>query len=331
MPPKRRPMLSSAWWNGLNRNGSRAGSMPTPESATWIRTRMPRSPAASPDASPSGPRWMWTPPVAVNLIALATRLATIWRIRVLSPRIISGTSGEQVETSSMPLTKASGAKKASISRTSAARCSGRRSSTTLPASSLEKSSTSLTRCISTSALCRCTSSRLARRASARAGWRSISVAPIMPCRGVRISWLTWVMKRALAAVAACAASRANSSARRNSLSQRVPSAAQTATNTADRLIDIAICSAGSAVSSENGPIEPGPRWYSRAAWATKRTESTAPITTLPAIIAPRAGTPSHHSAGERMPSWNRVISATIVNRSEARMSIARPQRPLLPA
>ena len=82
----------------------------------------------------------------------------------------------------------------------------------------------------------------------------------MPCRGVRISWLTWVTKRALAAVAACAASRANSSARRSSLLQCEPSAAHSATNTADRLIDIAICSAGSAVSSEIGPIEPGPRW-----------------------------------------------------------------------
>ena len=202
---------------------------------------------------------MWTPPVGVNLIALATRLATIWRIRVLSPRISSGTSGEQVETSSIPLTKASGAKNASTSRTSPERCSGRRSSTTLPASSLEKSSTSLTRSISTSALCRCTSARLARRASGRVGWRSISVAPIIPCRGVRISWLTWVTKRALAAVAACAASRANSSARRSWLLQCEPSAAHSATNTADRLIDIAICSAGSAVSSEIGPIEPGPR------------------------------------------------------------------------
>ena len=41
------------------------------------------------------------------------------------------------------------------------------------------------------------------------------------------------------------------------------------------------------------------------------------------MSAPIAGTPSHQSAGERIPSWNRVMKATIANRSTPMMSIAR--------
>jgi hypothetical protein len=189
---------------------------------------------------------------------------------------------------------------------------------------LEKSSTSLTRSISTSALCRCTSARLARRASGRVGRRSISVAPIIPWSGVRISWLTWVTKRALAAVAANAASRASSSARRSSLLQWEPSAANRETNTADRLIDMAQLQRRVGGEQRDRADRARPQAIEQRGLRHEQDRKHGARASIrPAMSAPIVGTPSHQSAGEWIPSWNSVTKAIIANRSTPMMSIAR--------
>ena len=87
--------------------------------------------------------WMWTPPVAVNLTAFDTRLATTCLIRVVSPNNLIGTSAAQLDVSSRPLLNAWTANCSLISATSARRSRTPTLSVILPASSLEKSRTAL--------------------------------------------------------------------------------------------------------------------------------------------------------------------------------------------
>ncbi len=202
---------------------------------------------------------MWTPPVGVNLIALATRLATIWRIRVLSPRISSGTSGEQVETSSIPLTKAAG-------REERLDLADQRRQVQRPAFEHDLAGVELGEVedvvdqvhqhvgalplhVGQAGAPRLGKGRLAQHLGGadHSLQRDADLVAHLGHEaglgsGRRLRRLARELERPAQLVLQCE-----------------PSAAHSETNTADRLIDIAICSAGSAVSSEIGPIEPGPR------------------------------------------------------------------------
>ncbi len=142
VPPKRRAIESSPWRKGLNSCWICGALMPIPLSRIVKRTCTRSGSADSSAASTS------TSPVAVNLTALPARLISTCSRRVASPSSRFGTSGARRITTSSGLFCVIG-----ISRL-ATRCSMSSSensvwsSVSLPASILEKSSTSLTMCSS---------------------------------------------------------------------------------------------------------------------------------------------------------------------------------------
>ena len=139
VPPKRRVVEASACVKGVNRRASTSGLMPMPVSRTTNCTSMrPSSRGAHSTVS-------CTPPRSVNLTALPSRLTRICRMRVMSPRSRCGTSVSAWMISSSGLLWVSGAIIWPNSRSSSAIWKGTSSSTTSPASILDRSSTSLIR------------------------------------------------------------------------------------------------------------------------------------------------------------------------------------------
>ena len=101
VPPKRRVTEASACENASNTSVCSADGMPIPVSRTRM-SRVRRLPCTAPLSDTS----THTSPCSVNLIALPTRLVTIWRRRTGSPTSASGTSGEMQAISSSCFSKA---------------------------------------------------------------------------------------------------------------------------------------------------------------------------------------------------------------------------------
>ncbi len=167
-----------------------------------------------------------TRPASVNFSALSSRFTSTWRSRMGSPTRPSGTS--------------SGTRKAKPRPFSSARCTNmvcrvdrrlrRRntwlSSSTMPASILEKSRMSLMSASSDSAEF-CAASRYSRCSSSSGVSSARSSMPSTPFMGVRISWLMEAKNSLLALSAASAASlatRSSRSMRRVSVTSRTYSA-----------------------------------------------------------------------------------------------------------
>ena len=138
-------------------------------------------------------------------MALPTRLSSTCRSRPASPTRASGTSGCTWQTSSSPFLWARTARARSVSPTAARREKSAGSSSSLPASILEKSSRSLMMPSRLSAA-DLTVFRHCRWSSVRGVSRASSVMPRMAFMGVRISWLTLARNSSLARFAASAAS-----------------------------------------------------------------------------------------------------------------------------
>ena len=123
-------------------------------------------------------------------------------------------------TNSMPLAAACAATMRHVLLTSACASKSIFSSVTLPASILEKSSTSSTRpSITREELRSVCSMSACSRVSAVS--RSRSAMPMMALSGVRISWLTTEMKRRLATLAASARASASCSRRTSARTYRL--------------------------------------------------------------------------------------------------------------
>ena len=138
-------------------------------------------------------------------MALPTRLSNTWRSRPASPTRPSGTSDGTWQTSSSPFRWARTARARRVSPTAARRWKSATSSSSLPASILEKSSRSLIMPSRLSAA-DLTVFRYCRWSSVRGVSRARSVMPRMAFMGVRISWLTLARNSSLARFAASARS-----------------------------------------------------------------------------------------------------------------------------
>ena len=163
--------------------------------------------AASPPDGPSRQTSRSTSPRSVNLMALPTRLTTIWRSRPRSPQTSSGTWGRMRQVSSRPFSWARTASDFIVSPRLSTRSKVLRSSCSLSASILEKSRMSL---ISRSkdSLDSATTFKKSRCRGARLPCSTSSVMPMMAFMGVRISWLILARNALLARLAASAASLA---------------------------------------------------------------------------------------------------------------------------
>ena len=147
-------------------------------------------------------------PMSVNLMALPTRLCSIWRRRAASPTTMQGEGSCTSRRRGKPFSAAVTASSDTTSSTTACRSNGAWSIASLPASMREKSSTSLmmpSRCSperSISARC----SRDSFRTPGRGGsfWPTNRARPRMPCSGVRISWLMVARNWSLTALWRCA-------------------------------------------------------------------------------------------------------------------------------
>ena len=128
-----RPAPPSACSNSRKMRACCSGAMPMPVSRTWN--------TISPGAAP-GSTMTLTPPASVNLMALPARLSSTWRSRVGSPMTRSGNRSSTSDAISRPLAWARGPNSSTISSTSGSSANGRGSSSSLPASILEKSRTS---------------------------------------------------------------------------------------------------------------------------------------------------------------------------------------------
>ncbi len=124
------PTPPSACSNSWKMRACCSGAMPMPVSRTSNTISSGRPPAST--MTP-------TPPVSVNLMALPARLSSTWRSRVASPMTRSGSRSSTSEAISRPLAWARGASSSTTSSTSAASENGCGSSSSLPASILEKS------------------------------------------------------------------------------------------------------------------------------------------------------------------------------------------------
>ena len=137
---------------------------------------------------PSIPTVTVTPPLRVNLIALATRLIRTWRSRPWSPTSASGTCGSTSSVSCSPFSRARRTSGLSVSRSVARSANGAGSSSSRPDSIFEKSRMSSMMASSASAEC-CTMSRYSRCSTVSVVSSARFVMPMMPFIGVRISWL----------------------------------------------------------------------------------------------------------------------------------------------
>ena len=146
-------------------------------------------------------------PRSVNLTALPTRFRRTCPSRPASPRTARGTSAWMSEASSSPLAAARGAWTTIASSRTALRLNSRTSSSSLPASILEKSRMSLMT-VSRFSEQRRTVVRKSRCSGLRGVSRRRSVMPKMPFIGVRISWLMLARNSDLSRAWSRAASRA---------------------------------------------------------------------------------------------------------------------------
>ena len=178
-----------------------------PESITCTRSCAPL-PATSCTSARSMMR-----PESVNLTALLTRLLRIWRIRCASPMQSWPLAASTAKNRRTPLRSASGAYSNATLSIRGRTAKGAGSTSSCPASILEKSSTSLMIRISASAEKRMRSNR-SRWPGCRGERASSSRWPSTPLSGVRISWLIVATNADLARVAASAAWRADSASSR---------------------------------------------------------------------------------------------------------------------
>ena len=165
-------------------------------------------------------------PLRVNLRLLPTRLVSTCTSLFWSPTTVAGTSGATVVRSSRFLRRAVGSIGRSTSLSIPRRENGRRSSSKRPASSLEKSSTSLMM-VNRRTAERRMSSRCSRWPGGICSPRRMLARPMMPFMGVRISWLMLARNWPLATLAASAATRACSNSRSPSLRREMSSITQT--------------------------------------------------------------------------------------------------------
>ena len=206
VPPRWRVDESSAWENAWNNLGNWSAAMPMPLSRTSKRN------AAIPASCPVRATVTAMDPALVNLIALPTRCATIWRNRPASPKRPDGTPGAMPTDKVSPFMVASARAKPAASLTTAWMSSGPSLSSSLPASILEwsrmaaiRSSMALPDWCATSAKRRCSLDKCPCLIS--------STMPSTPFIGVRSSWLMLARKRDLAMLAASATSFAVSNCR----------------------------------------------------------------------------------------------------------------------
>ena len=197
LPPKRRVVDWSAWVKLSKILDCASGAMPMPVSRIENLSRTFDSVSACTETCTV------TLPASVNLTALPARLINTWRRWCGSPRTAGGTSGMSETTNSTPFAAACAATMRQVLFTSACRSKSVRSSTTLPASIFEKSSTSSIRPSITREEPRsvCSMSACSRLSCVS---RSRSAMPLMALSGVRSSWLTTETKRRLARLAASA-------------------------------------------------------------------------------------------------------------------------------
>ena len=146
-----------------------------------------------------------TSPRSVNLTAFESRFNRIWRKRVTSPAMPAGVSSPIRYARSMPFSAARVATRSSALSTHSRTSNGCDSSSSLPASILEKSRMSLMTVRSASPLWR-TTSAYSRCSSLSSVLSRSPLIPITAFIGVRISWLI-VARNALLASLACSASR----------------------------------------------------------------------------------------------------------------------------
>ena len=201
VPPYFRVVEVSAWENGLKINSRLSSGIPTPVSATVNRQTQSAPSLVS--------TWTFTAisPLSVNLMALPTRLITIWRSRLESPRTISGTSGATSHSNSSPFSSARTANVFSVDSKLSRRLKSSASRSIFPASIFEKSRMSLIT-VSRESPDIFTVSRYSRCSGVSSVSSARSVIPITPFSGVRISWLMLAKNSLFARLAASAASRA---------------------------------------------------------------------------------------------------------------------------
>ncbi|OFA05196.1 hypothetical protein JAB9_08720 [Janthinobacterium sp. HH107] len=202
VPPYLREVVLSAWRNGWKTAAAASGAMPMPVSRTSRRIRPAAGQLTSTEISPR----------SVNLVALLSRLVRIWRRRTGSPRTCCGTSEAMRQVNSMTLRWMPLANSATTSSITWRRSKGMCSSTSLPASILEKSrmSSMMLSRLSPERCTVCTKRCCLGLSSVRC---SNSVMPSTPFIGVRISWLILARNSDLARLAASASALACVSAR----------------------------------------------------------------------------------------------------------------------
>ena len=202
VPPKRREVDSSACVKLSKMRACASAGMPMPVSRIENLSRTLFS------VSEWAETCTVTLPRSVNLTALPARLMTIWRRWCGSPRTAGGTSGMIETTNSMPLRGRLRGDDAAGAVDERVQVEVGLLERSLPASILEKSSTSSTRPSSTREEPRsvCSMSACSRVSVVS---RSRSAMPMMALSGVRISWLITEMKRRFATFAASARARAS--------------------------------------------------------------------------------------------------------------------------
>ena len=133
VPPNLRVAEPSACSNSRKMRAWSRGAIPMPVSRTWKRMSPSRSPGSTMTA---------TPPCSVNLMALPARLSSTWRSRAASPMTArAGVHRRRTRSRCLWPARAAPAVRPSPRPARRAR-SGRASRSSLPASILEKSSTS---------------------------------------------------------------------------------------------------------------------------------------------------------------------------------------------
>ncbi len=177
VPPKRRVVELSACSKGRNKRDIWSALMPIPVSRTWKASVSPRRSTSRA-----------TLPASVNLTALASRLPNTWASRRGSPSKPAGRLAASFTVKSSHLPWARTAAMATTRSTRAGSSTHDISRLSLPASILEKSSTSSTRFSSMRPASRMAPNSFLPPGS---GWlrRPIWAKPRMALRGVRISWL----------------------------------------------------------------------------------------------------------------------------------------------
>ena len=214
VPPRLREMGASACTNGWNSRSWSSAEMPMPVSATTISMRC-RSLVVSRTRARID-----TVPVSVNLTPLPTRLKSTCRRRTGSKRRRGASWLSACHSRARALRRAPSAKVSATLRISSPMDDGAGASVRWPASTFDRSSTSLRiwssdcdEALMTPSMSRC--SRLVVEIS------SSSTIPRMAFIGVRISWLMAARNALLARLAVSAASRASRSVRSASMSDEM--------------------------------------------------------------------------------------------------------------